>query len=60
MLSAPEERLHSLWSKAMATRDPAYTELLLWEFRDALHEYIDQSRAEKNSPLAKGAGASAA
>jgi hypothetical protein len=48
MLSASEERLHSLWLKAMAVRDPADTESLLSEFRDALHEYIDQSRAEKH------------
>jgi hypothetical protein len=46
VLSASEERLNSLWLKAMATHDPAERESLLWEFRDALHEHIEQRRAE--------------
>jgi hypothetical protein len=29
-----------------ATGDPAEVEPLLWEFRDALHEHLDQLRAE--------------
>jgi hypothetical protein len=48
MLSASEERLNSLWLKAMAVHDPAERESLLWEFRDALHEYIDQRGAKKH------------
>jgi hypothetical protein len=50
MLSASEERLHSLWLKASAAHDPAERERLLWEFRDALHEYIDH-RAEKHQEV---------
>jgi hypothetical protein len=46
MLSASEERLNSLWLKAMAVHDPAERESLLWEFRDALHEHIDQRGKE--------------
>jgi hypothetical protein len=48
MLSTAEERLNSLWLKAMAAHDPAEVETLLWEFRDALHDSIDQCRAEKH------------
>jgi hypothetical protein len=48
MLSASEERLNRLWLKAMAVHDSAKRESLLWEFRDALHEYIDQRGAKKH------------
>jgi len=56
MLSASEERLSSLWLKAMAAHDPAEIESLLWEFRDALHEHIEQMRAERH-PIQYGATA---
>jgi hypothetical protein len=45
MLSAPEKRLKKLWLKAAAASDPAEVELLLSEFRDALHEEIDKFKA---------------
>jgi hypothetical protein len=45
-----EERLRSLWLKAVAPSDPAEIETFLWEFRDALHEYIDQLRAGAKPP----------
>jgi hypothetical protein len=41
-----EERLRILWLKAVATTDPAEVDNLLSEFRDALHEHIEQRRAE--------------
>ena len=46
MLSASEERLNGLWLKVVATHDPGERESLLWEFRDALHEHIEQRRAD--------------
>jgi hypothetical protein len=39
------ERLRSLWLKALAATDPAEVETLLLEFRDALHEHLDQLKA---------------
>ena len=53
MLSASEERLKSLWLKALAELDPTEKEALLFEFRDAVHEHIDQCRAEAKKRLAK-------
>ena len=50
MLSPSEERLRSLWLKAVAASDPAEIETLLYKFRDALHEYIDQLRAGPKKP----------
>jgi hypothetical protein len=49
-----EERLRTLWLKAVATTDPAEIDTLLSEFRDALHEHIEQRRAEvkKNETMA--------
>jgi hypothetical protein len=41
-----EERLRILWLKAVAATDPAEIDNLLSEFRDALHEHIEQRRAE--------------
>jgi hypothetical protein len=41
-----EERLSRLWLKAMAATDSAEIESLLMEFRDALHEHIQQMKAE--------------
>ena len=46
MLSPSEERLRILWLKAVAATDPAGIDKLLLEFRDALHEHIEQRRAE--------------
>ena len=46
MLSPSEERLRILWLKAVAATDPAEIDNLLLEFRDALHEHIEQRRAE--------------
>jgi DNA-directed RNA polymerase specialized sigma24 family protein len=48
MLSASKERLKELWLKAAAASDPAEVEPLLWAFRDAVHEHIDQCKAEKH------------
>jgi hypothetical protein len=44
--SLSEERLRILWLKAVAATDPAEIDNLLFEFRDALHEHIEQRRAE--------------
>jgi hypothetical protein len=44
--SPSEERLSRLWLKAMAATDSAEIESLLMEFRDALHEHIQQMKAE--------------
>jgi hypothetical protein len=46
MLSASEQRLKRLWLKAAAATDPAEVDLLLSQFRDALHEHIDKLRAQ--------------
>ena len=46
MISPSEERLQRLWVKAMAATDPSEIETLLMEFRDALHEHIQQMKAE--------------
>jgi hypothetical protein len=46
VLSLSEERLNSLWLKVVAAHDPAERDNLLFEFRDALHEHIEQRRAE--------------
>ena len=46
MTSPSEERLSRLWLKAMAATDSAEIESLLMEFRDALHEHIQQMKAE--------------
>jgi len=47
MPSPSEEQLNSLWLKFAITTDPAEMELLLREFRDALHEYINQRKARR-------------
>ena len=46
MLSTAEERLEGLWLKVVATRDPSEKDTLLFEFRDAVHELLDQVKAE--------------
>jgi hypothetical protein len=46
MLSASEKRLKDLWLKAVAMSDPAEVDPLLSEFRDALHEHIENLRAQ--------------
>jgi hypothetical protein len=43
--SPSEEWLRILWLKAVAATDPAEMDNLLLEFRDALHEHIEQRRA---------------
>jgi hypothetical protein len=40
-----EERLKILWLRAVAATDPAEIDNLLLEFRDAVHEHIEQRRA---------------
>jgi hypothetical protein len=47
VISPSEERLQRLWLKAMAATDSAEIESLLMEFRDALHEHIQQMKAEQ-------------
>jgi len=44
--SPSEDRLRVLWLKAVAATDPAEIDNLLLEFRDALHEHIEQRGAE--------------
>ena len=44
--SPSEERIRILWLKAAAATDPAEMDDLLLEFRGALHEHIEQRRAE--------------
>ena len=46
MLSPSEEQLRILWLKAVAATDPAEIDNALLEFRDAVHEHIEQRRAE--------------
>jgi hypothetical protein len=46
VLSPSEEQLRILWLKAVAATDPAEIDNLLLEFRDAVHEHIEQRRAE--------------
>jgi hypothetical protein len=50
MPSHSEKRLGILWLKAVAATDPAEIDNLLLEFRDALHEHIEQRRAEAKKP----------
>jgi hypothetical protein len=47
MFSPAEERLKGLWVKAEAATDPSERVPLLFQFRDALHEDLEQLRAEK-------------
>jgi hypothetical protein len=51
VISPSEERLNGLWLKAMAATDSAEIESLLMEFRDALHEHIQQKRTEAKNGL---------
>jgi hypothetical protein len=44
-----EKSLKQLWLKAAAATDSAEVGSLLLEFRDALHEHLDQCRAEANN-----------
>jgi hypothetical protein len=46
MLPASEERLRRLWLKAIAASDPSEKDALLYEFRDTVHERLDQLKAE--------------
>jgi hypothetical protein len=46
MLSTGEERLEGLWLKAITARDPSEKDILLFEFRDAVHDFLDQLKAE--------------
>jgi hypothetical protein len=51
MLSPAEERLKDLWLEAIAASDHVEKDTLLFEFRDAVHDLLDQHRAEvKNFP----------
>jgi hypothetical protein len=45
VLPPSKEQLRILWLKAVAATDPAEIDNLLLEFRDALHEHIEQRRA---------------
>jgi hypothetical protein len=51
MTSPSEERLKRLWLKAMAATDSAEVQSFLMEFRDALHEHIEQTRAAAKKVL---------
>jgi hypothetical protein len=46
MSSRAEERLKSLWVKANAATDPSERDPLLFQFRDALHEDLEQLKTE--------------
>jgi hypothetical protein len=46
MLSTAEKRLEGLWLKVITARDPSEKDTLLFEFRDAAHELLDQLKAE--------------
>jgi hypothetical protein len=46
VLPPSEEQLRILWLKVVAATDPAEIDNLLLEFRDALHEHVEQRRAE--------------
>jgi hypothetical protein len=46
VITPTEERLKSLWLKASAASDPSEKDALLYEFRDAVHERLDQLKAE--------------
>jgi hypothetical protein len=46
MPSPAEDRLMGLWLKIAASGNSVEAEPLLWEFRTALHEHLDQCRAE--------------
>jgi hypothetical protein len=48
MVSPAEERLKSLWLKAVAATDPSEREPLLFQFRDVLHENLKQLREQGN------------
>ena len=48
MYSPADERVMALWLKAAAATDAAEVESLLWDFRDVLHEYLDQCRGQKS------------
>jgi hypothetical protein len=50
VLSPSEERLRILWLKAAAATDPGEIDNHLLEFRDALHEHLEQRRAEAKTP----------
>jgi hypothetical protein len=45
-MSPSEERLKRLWLQCTAATDSDEVESLLMQFRDALHEHIDQVREE--------------
>ena len=53
MISPSEERLRGLWLKAIAASDPFEKNTLLFEFRDAVHDLLDQVKAgAKKLPIA--------
>jgi hypothetical protein len=58
-----EERLKGLWLKASAAVNPAEQDRILFQFRDALHEYLEQLRtksfpgeSEQNRPASLSQG----
>ena len=57
MQTPSEDRLKRLWSKTSAASDPAEVDSILMEFRDAVHERLEQMREEatKFLPDRKGA-----
>jgi hypothetical protein len=53
VLAPSENRVRDLWLKAIAASDPAEKDTLLYEFRDAVHERLDQLKTEaKKLPAA--------
>jgi hypothetical protein len=47
VLAPSEARLKVLWLKVAAASDPSKRDTLLFEFRDAVHDLLDQQKAEK-------------
>ena len=54
MISPSEARLKELWLKACAASDPTEVESLIGEFRDALHQRIDQMKEQAEKRLPEG------
>jgi hypothetical protein len=51
MLAPSEDRIKELWLRVGTASDPAKRDSLLMEFRDALHEHIDQLKEEAKKVL---------
>ena len=50
MMASAQERLKGLWLKVAGASDTAERESLLFQFRDTLHEHLEQLREETKNP----------